>query len=360
MEKNYGIMRMKKLTDLLSVHNVSEHDNRNDYDMKSLSHVEEENQGKIIKVSGSGDYSKDYKKAIKAHTIGKKGPMVQKTSIPGWNIVMTATSFESIDKMKWIKANQEWLEETFGKSNVHTLVLHEDEQTPHLHCFVTPFHYSDKMKRYISGAKHWTGGPAAMRNLQNSYYEKVSKQFGLERGEAAEITNAKHTEPGKYREAQELKTRKSIEEYFDGLTPQGKSDYLYRAFLMEQQLNKNDKRYSYYKSVLDKLKKSHSQLVSDMQLVFSKLENQKMGSLVNPVVTSNVNGKTTKQVQHNVAMQTAFKLGAMIGAFAAVGSNEENARFLGMDLIDIYMKVLGMDFEQAKKLIEKKEQNQEM
>ena len=354
-------MRMKKMTDLLSVHNVSEHDNRNNYDMKSLSHVEKTKQGKITKISGSGDYSEDYKKALKAHTKDKKKPMVQKTSIPGWNIVMTATSFESIDQTKWIEANQKWLKETFGESNVHTLVLHEDETTPHLHCFVTPFHYSEKLKRYISGAKHWTGGPLAMRKLQDSYYESVSKLFGLARGEAVEQTHAKHTEPQVFREAQKNtyeKKRRSFEEWWSNQTPKAKFEWAFKAQLKLEELDQNDKRYDYFKTNLEKIKKSNPQLMEDLEVIFSNAKCQKMQDLKYPVVKDANTGKS--QVDIPTAMATSFKLGAMFGAFFGLAADNEQVQFGGMNIIDFYMKVLGLDMDQAKKLAEKKKQNQEL
>ena len=39
---------------------------------------------------------------------------------------------------EWCKDNIEWLQETFGKDNVVSAVLHMDEKTPHIHATVVP------------------------------------------------------------------------------------------------------------------------------------------------------------------------------------------------------------------------------
>lgn len=81
--------------------------------------------------------------------------------------------FHDVDE--WAKANVKWLEDTFGKENVATAVLHMDESSPHIHALIIPM----KDGR-LQGSK-MVGGIPAMRTKQNSYAEAM-KQFGLERG----------------------------------------------------------------------------------------------------------------------------------------------------------------------------------
>ena len=356
MAQNYGIMRMMKINNFGGLKGISDHNSRACYDMKSLQHILVKEKGKVIQVGGTGKYATDYQEAIKNHTVNDKEPIIKKRAVLGWDIVLTATTFEGIDISAWIKANHDWLNKTFGNNNVHTLSLHLDETTPHIHCFVTPFHYSEKMGRYISGAKHWTGGPAAMRELQNSYYESVSKQFGLDRGDLAEITHAKHTEPQVFREVQKKtyeKKRRSFEEWWAPLSPVEKFEWALKAHLRMEELDQNDKRYSYFKSNLEKIKKSNPQLMKDLGMIFSNIDNQEMRMLSDPIIRDSKTGQFQK-IDAPAGMETSFKLGALFGAFFALTANNEQAQFGGMNLIDFYMKVLGLDMDQAKKLAKKK------
>lgn len=355
MAQKYGIMRMMKINNFGGLRGISDHNSRACYDMKSLQHILVKNKDKPVKLRGTGNYAEDYKEAIQKHTVNGKEPIIKKRAVLGWDIVLTATDFENIDNTEWFVANMNWLKKTFGEDNVQTAVFHLDETTPHIHCFVTPFHYSKKMCRYISGAKHWTGGPAAMRELQDSYYESVSKQFGLARGEAVEQTHAKHTEPQVFREVQKKtyeKKRRSFEEWWAPLSPVEKFEWALKAHLRLEELDQNDKRYSYFKSNLEKIKKSNPQLMEDFERIFSNIDNQEMIMLSDPITRDSKTGQA--KVDGLTGMATSFKLGAMFGAFFGLAANDEQAQFGGMNLIDFYMKVLGLDMDQAKKLAKKK------
>ena len=349
-------MRMMKINNLGGLKGISDHNSRVDPDMKSLQHILDKNEDKPVKIRGTGNYAEDYKEAIQKHTVNGKKPIIKKRAVLGWDIVLTATDFENIDNTKWFVANMNWLKKTFGEDNVQTAVFHLDETTPHIHCFVTPFHYSEKMGRYISGAKHWTGGPAAMRELQDSYYESVSKQFGLARGEAVEQTHAKHTEPQVFREAQKKtyeKKRRSFEEWWSNQTTKDKFEWALKAQLKLEELDQNDKRYDYFKTNLEKIKKLNPQLMEDLKIIFSNVNNQEMRMLSDPIIRDSKTGQF-KKIDAPAGMETSFKLGAFFGAIFALAANDEQAQFGGMNIIDFYMKVLGLDMDQAKKLAKKK------
>ena len=57
----------------------------------------------------------------------------------------------------------QWLNETFGESNVISSVGHLDEATPHIHALVIPIDPKNKLN-----AQHWIGTPKKMRDLQTS------------------------------------------------------------------------------------------------------------------------------------------------------------------------------------------------
>ena len=90
---------------------------------------------------------------------------------------------------EWQHSSIQWLEAKFGKENIVNLVVHLDEQTPHITCQCLPIH-EGKLN-----ARHFTGGKAKMSALQDSYAEAVSK-LGLERGERG--SSARHESVKKY------------------------------------------------------------------------------------------------------------------------------------------------------------------
>ena len=95
----------------------------------------------------------------------------------------------SIDFTKWKQNSIEWLKEEFGEENIKSVVLHRDEQTPHIQAHILP-RYDGKLN-----AKHWTGGKEKCSKLQDRYHAKV-RICGLERGEKG--SKARHEKVSKY------------------------------------------------------------------------------------------------------------------------------------------------------------------
>ena len=52
---------------------------------------------------------------------------------------------------------------------------------------------------------------------------------------------------------------------------------------------------------------------------------------------------------------SSFSIGVLFGTVFAAGSTVSEAQLGGMSLIDFFMKVLGMDYEKAKKKAEQQE-----
>lgn len=103
-----------------------------------------------------------------------------------------------IDLDEWKKQNQKFFEDTFGKENVVSMIVHYDEHSPHIHTVVIPIKKSKKKKKdgseeevYSLCAKDYTGGKKAMIDLQNSYAEYM-KPFGLKKGKSTQDSKARH------------------------------------------------------------------------------------------------------------------------------------------------------------------------
>ncbi len=132
---------------------------------------------------------------------------------------------------EWCKDNIEWLQDTFGKDNLVSAVLHLDEKTPHIHATVVPIVIGERRKSKESNKKenkqnqdvqesdkpesgkkaYRKKNPNAARlcaddimtrenleHFQNTYAEKMNK-YGLQRG--IKGSDARHiTTPQYYRD----------------------------------------------------------------------------------------------------------------------------------------------------------------
>lgn len=115
----------------------------------------------------------------------------------------------------WCRDNIEWLQDTFGKDNVVSAVLHMDEKTPHIHATVVPIVTGERRKakqEENNGKKKYRKKPKDIVRLcaddvmtrdnlerfQDTYAEKMRK-YGLERG--IKGSEARHiSTPQYYRE----------------------------------------------------------------------------------------------------------------------------------------------------------------
>lgn len=96
---------------------------------------------------------------------------------------------KDFDEDAWKRENVRWLQDTFGKDNVISAVLHKDEATPHIHAMVIP------IANGRLNARYFTGGNRKMSDMQTSYGEYM-KAVGLERG--LKYSQAEHTDISRY------------------------------------------------------------------------------------------------------------------------------------------------------------------
>jgi hypothetical protein len=185
---------------------------------------------------------------------------------------------------EWTKANQEWIEDRFGKENIVSLYLHMDEKTPHLHAIVVPITTGKEKKKVRKtgeikdvekgrlSADVVLGDKEKMKNLQTSYAEK--KPFGLERG--IEGSKAKHTGHAWY-----SKVTKAIHEKYDpelkvepktnwlGINTETKEELLERVNLeivvplkkRNEELEGFASQYEVYKKAYYELKEEHREQI---------------------------------------------------------------------------------------------------
>lgn len=133
--------------------------------------------------------------------------------------MMTLVSEGHLDD--WCQANIKWLQDTFGKENLVSCVLHMDEKTPHLHATVVPIVTAPRKRREREGAQKYKEKAAAPRLCANDLmtrgklrqyqdtYAKAVAGFGLQRGIVA--SGARHQTQQQYNRQQSIELQADIE-----------------------------------------------------------------------------------------------------------------------------------------------------
>jgi hypothetical protein len=112
----------------------------------------------------------------------------------------------------WCQDNIHWLQETYGKENVVSAVLHMDEHTPHIHATIVPIvtcerrkakkeKENDKRKyrKKKAGTTRLCADDVMARNKLKSYqdsYAQLMNRYGLQRG--IDGSEAKHISTSEY------------------------------------------------------------------------------------------------------------------------------------------------------------------
>lgn len=143
----------------------------------------------LVPVKDGKSFSQTYRDTVKNLDYYKNHKM-PKNSVKAMELMMTYSHGKddlpekfSIDK--WKEENVKWLEKTFGKDNLVSVVLHMDEATPHIHAIVLPVVEGRMNASYYRN----------YRQLQDSYAEQMS-EVGLRRGKENSI--AKHEDIQKF------------------------------------------------------------------------------------------------------------------------------------------------------------------
>ena len=101
----------------------------------------------------------------------------------------------------WIRANYDFMRQTFGEDNIVRYTVHMDEKTPHIHCVFIPLTSDGRLS-----AKEIVGNKKNLEQLQDRYYEQM-RLFDMERG--IKHTGIKHQPISHYYRVKE-RDRKSV------------------------------------------------------------------------------------------------------------------------------------------------------
>lgn len=165
----------------------------------------------------TGVYGRDEAIAYRIKTAGIK----RKITNDQVRVIRTVLSGTHEDMMNimdkgllddWCNDSLKWLQDTFGKENVVSVVLHMDEHTPHLHASIVPIVTGErrkaKSKPVGEGKRTYRKKANAVRlcaddvlnrdkmiSYHDSYAEAMSK-YGLKRGVRG--SDARHTTTAQY------------------------------------------------------------------------------------------------------------------------------------------------------------------
>lgn len=200
----YGIMRIEK-RGRSAVHGIQLENNRDadhpkDFDRSDIDWSKTDENDYIIQ---SDNWNKEISKQIKSSGCKeRKNSIVMLdglfTSSPEW---FTQHTKEEIDKYFNDCLNFYVKEYCQGdRSRVINAVIHWDESTPHMHVASVPL-ISDERGTRLS-ARDIMGNRTEYRRRQTMFYEQVSQQYGLDRGE----TTDRPEEKRKHLSVQEYKS----------------------------------------------------------------------------------------------------------------------------------------------------------
>ena len=143
---------------------------------------------------------------------------IGKNQVRAIRVLLTGT-FEDMKRIEdkgqldsWCQDNIQWLQETYGKDNVVSAVLHMDEHTPHIHATIVPIVTCERRKakkEEESGKRKYRKKKAGttrlcaddvmvrnkLKNYQDSYAQLMNK-YDLERG--IDGSEAKHISTSEY------------------------------------------------------------------------------------------------------------------------------------------------------------------
>lgn len=143
----------------------------------------------------------------------QRGGKIQANAVIALEVLLSASpeAFRDpeFDFEGWLAAQAEYVAKRFGQRNVVSLVLHLDEETPHVHALVIPEierverrgnkkttkPQEPKPPKPALAASQWVGSRALLSELQTNYASAMSR-FGLQRGK--ERSGARHTPISEY------------------------------------------------------------------------------------------------------------------------------------------------------------------
>lgn len=185
------------------------------YQMKSVKEIEYHNTRNSIMFRNTGKFQSSIKKRLDYAYKGRRN--IRKDAVVLCECVVTSdvAFFERIGKdstEQFFKVAYRWVSERYGEDNIIGAYVHMNESKPHIHIDFVPLTADGRLC-----AKELIGTRENLLKLQNSFYECVARNFGLDRGKIGLGSKSKHLDSQTYKikKNQEIiaKQEKLIENY---------------------------------------------------------------------------------------------------------------------------------------------------
>lgn len=208
----YGIVRCAKVSGASSgggayIHNERKKDKSNTNPDIDFSKTKDNYS--IGSYDESMTYNQRAEKRIEEGYTGKKA--IRKDAVKMVEFLFAYTDDGTVKDYKaYYQQCYDWLCYRYGKDNIIADKVHLDEKTPHMHAVIVPLTEDGRLS-----CKEVIGGPKQLQTMQNHFYYNVSKGFGLERGEKADLDNPdripkKHIPTMEYKRYTEYKLDQKI------------------------------------------------------------------------------------------------------------------------------------------------------
>lgn len=227
---DFAVLRIAKITTLNGLSGASSHNARTA--SSGTNHANNQAPlmgGGVRLVAGREDAIEAWRARTQA--VGLNKP--RKDAVRALEAVMSVSpawfsQASQVERQKWLDQSIVWAAELFGKSNILSAYLHDDEETPHLHLLVVPLAEKARKKagrprkgregqnrktvlNWGLSAADYIGSPEKLVELQTQYAARLS-DLGIRRGRPRRTTGAQHLSANTYRAqaADELAGAKAI------------------------------------------------------------------------------------------------------------------------------------------------------
>lgn len=211
---SYGICRVDKVKAASGIAGIQIHDRRERSHSNTNPDIDfgkSVNNYRFVDVDfDKYDSYNDYiDKQIKLRYTGSKA--IRKDAVRMVDVIFTSDSDFFADKSPeqtrfFFQSCLDFAKRRWGAENIVSAIVHLDEKTPHLHLNFIPLTKDGRLS-----AKDMLGGKKELQQLQDNFYNEVSKKFGLERGLRADLENPDDI-PKKHKTVTEYKREKQAEQ----------------------------------------------------------------------------------------------------------------------------------------------------
>lgn len=181
--KPYACLHFQSIKHLSNLSGAYNHNYRQGDKPENVAGEKSHLNQELIALQNGETYADAYRRRIKEGGV----KTVRKNNTKAIEVMLTYNQKNvppdfSLDA--WSQANVEWLQETFGKENVVSAVLHLDETTPHIHAVIVPVKDGKLAATELLQSTpelQEKNGKRGFEYLQDKYAEKM-QPFGLKRG----------------------------------------------------------------------------------------------------------------------------------------------------------------------------------